>query len=258
MSQHYTFGDSERAAARLAVLAAVFEPTTRELLSGLAAAPVTRALDLGCGPGHSTELVHHALRARETWGLDASERLIDRARTRLGPPLHFAVHDITRSPMPVVGADVAFARHVLAHLADPASVLAACATAVRPGGCLVLEETAALDSSDPVFAQYYRCVATLQAHYGQNTFVGLRLDAIAAASPWRLNTFVCRHTQIDARSMATLHAMNVRTWQTDAFAAAHFPPEQLREMTAALDAVAAGERTAPPVSCGIGQAVLRI
>jgi SAM-dependent methyltransferase len=258
MSQNYTFGDTDRAAARLALLANVFEPTTRSWLEALGGAAPACVVDLGCGPGHTTELVHTVLGARESWGLDASERLVARARSRLGPPFVFEVHDVTRAPMPTPPADLAYARHLLAHLPDPAQVLRACATTMHPGGRMVLEETAGLDSPDPVFAEYYACVAEMQRHYGQDTLVGLRLDTIAAASPWSVESFSLRHAAIDPRSMASLHAMNVRTWRTDPFAAATFDGERIQAMTDALDAVAAGARDAPPVTCTLGQAVLRI
>lgn len=58
MSDRYTFGDNDRAAGRLALLADVYEPTTRRLLGELSDVPVNVAVDLGCGPGHSTELLH--------------------------------------------------------------------------------------------------------------------------------------------------------------------------------------------------------
>jgi trans-aconitate 2-methyltransferase len=258
MSNHYTFGDDDRAAARLALLATVFEPSSRRLLGEFSDSRVGRALDLGCGPGHSTELLHATVVARETFGLDASERLIERARARLGPPLSFGLHDVTRPPFPVSRIDLAFARHLLAHLASPKDVLTACAGAVRSGGRLVLEETGALDSPDAVFATYYTHVRTMQRHYGQDTFVGKELDRIAEGTPWMVEHFEHTPVMLDAPSMARLHAMNVRTWSRDAFAVSAFDARTIASMTEALDAVAAGERDAPPVRCVLGQAVLHL
>jgi trans-aconitate methyltransferase len=258
MTHHYTFGDNDRAAARLELLAAVFEPTSRRLLGEVVGSPVDRALDLGCGLGYSTELLHATVGARETWGLDASERLIERARARVGPHISFGLHDVTRSPLPVSHVNLAFARHLLAHLSSPRGVLTACAGAVRPGGRLVLEETGALDSPDPVFATYYAHVRAMQQHYGQNTFVGRELDRVAEETPWTVQIFEQTHVVLDARSMAKLHAMNVRTWSHDAFAVASFDAKAIASMTEELDAVAAGQRDAPPVRCVLGQAVLRL
>src|SRR5205809_779798 len=54
----YTFGDSQAAAERLALVARVFEPPSRRFLADAAAgaglAGCDLAVDLGCGPGHST------------------------------------------------------------------------------------------------------------------------------------------------------------------------------------------------------------
>jgi hypothetical protein len=70
----------------------------------------------------------------------------------------------TVAPYPVANADVIYARYLLTHVADPSSVLAACATAMRRRGRLVLEENCALESPDPLFADYYdaskRCSGT--------------------------------------------------------------------------------------------------
>jgi trans-aconitate 2-methyltransferase len=258
MSEHYTFGDNDRAAARLGLLAEVYEPSTRRLLDGLGVGPIDVALDLGCGPGHSTELVHATVGARKTWGLDASEHLIELARSRLGPPFAFAVHDATHSPLPVLGADLAYARHLLAHLACPRAVLTACASAVRPEGRFVLEETAALDSSEPVFVDYYARVRAMLRHYGQDMFVGSDLERLAQGTPWRVERFERISVLLDARAMATLHAMNVRTWSQDAFAASTFDARAMGAVTEDLDAIAAGEREVSPVTCVLGQAVLRL
>jgi trans-aconitate 2-methyltransferase len=58
--------------------------------------------------------------------------------------------------------------------------------------------------------------------------------------------------------MARLHAINVRTWRHDPFAAATFDPAEIDAMTAALEAVATGKRSAPSVTCVMAQMVLRL
>jgi trans-aconitate methyltransferase len=258
MTDRYTFGDNDLAAARLALLAEVYKPTTRQLLTEFAAVSVDVAVDLGCGPGHSTELLHATVGAGATWGLDASKRLIERARARVGASIGFAIHDVTTSPLPIGGIDLAYARHLLAHLADPRAVLTACASASRSGGRLVLEETAALDSSEPVFVEYYACVREMLRHYGQNMFIGSSLERLAQATPWRVERFERISVPLDARTMATLHAMNVRTWSQDAFAASSFDARTMGAMTENLDAIASGDREVPPVAGVLGQAVLRL
>ncbi|HXQ57593.1 MAG TPA: osmotically inducible protein OsmC, partial [Actinomycetes bacterium] len=72
----YAFGDSALAARRLGLLAQVFEPTSRSFLTDAAAHPVgpppELAVDLGCGPGHTTRLLVSVLGPRRTLGLDQS------------------------------------------------------------------------------------------------------------------------------------------------------------------------------------------
>ena len=79
-SEHYTFGDTDLAAERLRLLARMYEPSSGALLESVAAAePCRLALDLGCGPGHTTRLVAERTRALQVIGIDQSERAISRA-----------------------------------------------------------------------------------------------------------------------------------------------------------------------------------
>ena len=64
----YTFGDDEVAARRLELLAHVYEPPTRALLARWAPPVVGLAVDLGCGPGHTTRLLHELTRTRDVAG----------------------------------------------------------------------------------------------------------------------------------------------------------------------------------------------
>jgi trans-aconitate methyltransferase len=253
--EHYTFGTSARAAERLALLAQLYAPSSARLLASTGAPEGACALDLGCGPGYTTELLHTAVRARETWGLDASALYVDEARTRTGAPLSFAVHDVTRAPYPVPPVDVAYTRYLVTHLADVRAFFDACAETVRPGGSFVLEENCALTSEDALLSRYYAHVEAMQRHYGQDMFVGERLPALAGDA-WRVARFERTPIVLDAQRMALLHAMNVRTWRSDPFAAATFAAADVDAMTRALDAIASGDRAAAPVTVVMGQLVL--
>jgi trans-aconitate 2-methyltransferase len=258
MKDHYTFGDSDAAADRLTVLAGAFEPSSARLLQSLAPLEPTRALDLGCGPGLTTALVHRTLGARETWGLDASHHLIALARSRFGNEMSFAIQDVTLLPFPVADVDAFYARYLLTHLATPRDVLNACAVAARPGARFVIEENCSLQSVDPTFVDYYRHVSQMHAHYGQDMYVGERLASLAAGTPWRVERFERTRIALDGRVMARLHAMNVRTWRSDPFATNTFRVTHIDAMTSELDEVAGGLREAPEVTCVMGQIVLAL
>jgi trans-aconitate 2-methyltransferase len=264
---HYTFGDTDAAADRLALLARAYEASSALVLAGIPFPSPPRAVDLGCGPGYTTRLVHRATGARETWGLDASERLVARARVELdaegqagadgrGAGITFAVHDATASPFPVTGVDFFYARYLLTHLASPRAALDACAAAAAPGARLLVEDNCALLSEDPLLQGYYERVRAMHAHYGQDMFIGERLPAIAAGSPWTLARFDRTPVTLDGRIMARLHSINVRNWRHDPFATASFDPAEIDAMTSALDAVVSGARATTPVTCIMAQALL--
>src|SRR6266550_6841019 len=69
---HYTFGDTDAAAARLDLVAEVFEPPSRRFLTEQARSigRCRLAVDVGCGPGHSTQLLAELVGADRTIGLD--------------------------------------------------------------------------------------------------------------------------------------------------------------------------------------------
>src|SRR6476646_5050674 len=78
--ERYTFGDGPVAADRLALLAATYEPSSARPLRMCASLAPRRAMDLGCGPGYSTRLLHAVVAPAATLGVDASPEHVARAR----------------------------------------------------------------------------------------------------------------------------------------------------------------------------------
>ena len=243
--ESYTFGDDDRASRRLARLAAAYEAETRELIARAIAGRPALALDLGCGPGWTTLLVHQASGAARTVGLDVSDRFVEEARRRHST-LEFMVADIAQA-VPVGGADFLFARFLLTHLARPADALAAWAAAAAPGARLALHETEAITSEHPALARYYELVAAMQAHHGQVLAVGALLDGALAATNWRVIESRALALEKPAMVMAEIHAANLRTWRTVPFARDTFDPHELDALERSLDAIAEGSDPAPPV-----------
>ena len=128
----YTFGDGDVAALRLRLLAETYAPSSAALLAALGEVR-GGVLDLGCGPGHTTELLAAALRPTWTVGLDRSARLVEAARARL-PALRFLVHDVMAAPFPAAPAAVVYARFLLTHLSDPVAALRGWGVRSPPGG----------------------------------------------------------------------------------------------------------------------------
>jgi trans-aconitate 2-methyltransferase len=109
----------------------------RDLLAAVPGRTATTAVDLGCGPGNSTELLFQRFPEAEVTGLDTSPDMIAAARARL-PQLRFQVADIAMwdEPEPF---DVILANAVLQWLPDHAALLPHLAAKLGTGGSLAVQ-----------------------------------------------------------------------------------------------------------------------
>src|SRR5438046_8538335 len=64
-----------------------------DLLAQLPDEGIARAVDVGCGPGNSTELMMRRWPGAEVTGFDSSAEMVEAARKRL-PEVHFTVADV--------------------------------------------------------------------------------------------------------------------------------------------------------------------
>lgn len=257
----YTFGDSDLAARRLAALASVYHASSERFLRrGLERAGLEaplRAVDLGCGPGHSTLLVHAVTRAQHTIGVDSSEQHLARARAEAPPNVSYVQHDLRSGPVPIAKAKLVFQRFLLTHLADPAQRLREFASLLEPAGVLLVQETSGLESAEPTLARYYELVGAFQAHYCQTLYVGRELPQLAEQAALGNIEYETHEMQVPGAVMAELHALNLRTWSRDPAAVALFGSAALAELQQALDEIARGVRPCATVQASTGQLTAR-
>jgi trans-aconitate 2-methyltransferase len=106
----------------------------------LAQVPLQRprlVVDLGCGPGNSTELLVARYPHSEVVGLDSSPDMLRKARERL-PNLKFVEADIAAwSPEP--HTDLLFSNAVMQWLPGHATVLRRLLEALSPGGVMAVQ-----------------------------------------------------------------------------------------------------------------------
>lgn len=246
----YTFGDTERASRRLRDLARVYEPESRALLRSVLELrdpqELRIAVDLGCGPGWSTQLVRETLQPQRTIGLDSSQRYIAEARVN-HPHLDFLQHDILHVPFPVDSADLLFCRFLLTHVRSPSSALDAWTHLAAPGGLLVIHETESLQATDPSLRRYYELVGEMQRHYGQELNVGAMLDESFASVQWKVRRSERIVLQKSAREMAQLHLPNLRTWGSNEYASQAFDRHEIEELDRVLERIASGAEDAGTV-----------
>lgn len=101
------------------------------------AAAKARVIDLGCGPGNSTELLVQRFPNAQIIGVDSSEQMLKSARSAL-PQLEFVLADVStfEPPQPV---DVLFANALFQWVPDHERVFPRLLGMLRPGGWLAIQ-----------------------------------------------------------------------------------------------------------------------
>ena len=113
---------------------------TRPARDLLAAVPLThaaRVVDMGCGPGNSTELLAQRFPGAEITGLDTSPAMLEQARARL-PACRFELADAS-DWRPGADVDLVFANAVYHWLPDHIAVLPQVLSALQPGGAIAVQ-----------------------------------------------------------------------------------------------------------------------
>ena len=109
----------------------------RDLLAAIPPVEARSAIDIGCGPGNSTELLVERFTSATVRGVDSSTDMIEAARKRL-PQVQFDTVDIgtwnESGPF-----DVIFANAVLQWLPDHANLLPALVSKLSPAGSLAIQ-----------------------------------------------------------------------------------------------------------------------
>lgn len=110
---------------------------SRDLLAAVPLTDADRVVDLGCGPGNSTELLVRRWPDAKISGIDSSPAMIAEARKRL-PGLDFSLADVA-GWMPEAPVDVLFANAVLQWLPDHGTLLPRLFGLLAPGGVMAIQ-----------------------------------------------------------------------------------------------------------------------
>ncbi|HTG47806.1 MAG TPA: class I SAM-dependent methyltransferase [Actinomycetota bacterium] len=247
----YTYGDSEVAAERLRLVAEMFEPSTSAFLRAAAPPTPDLAVDLGCGPGRTTRLLHAITGAAATVGLERSGPFLAAARAGAPPGVRFLEHDATSVPFPVPPADLVYARLLLAHLVDPPAVVVDWSTTLTIGGRLLLDDLEAIEAPEPAFRTYLDDVALpVVVRAGGRMFVGSALHAMPdPPGTARMHDAVASFTP-PADATARVFGLNLQVLTADGEVAPR------PDLEAALGAIADGEREAAPATWRVRQVAL--
>ncbi|UDF33703.1 UNVERIFIED_ORG: trans-aconitate 2-methyltransferase [Shinella sp. XGS7] len=135
-----------------------------ELLARVDLETPQRVIDLGCGPGNSTELLARRYPAAQIIGLDHSPAMLEAARERL-PGLAFLQADLAQwsSPEPV---DLLFANAVLQWLPGHQALLPHLLAQLAPGGVLALQMPDNLEEASHRLMRETAALPPYVAHIG--------------------------------------------------------------------------------------------
>jgi len=188
MSGEYTIAGGLTDAQRLARQADVMAAATEAFLRRVRIAPGWACLDVGCGDGQVTvQMARLAGDHGRVVGVDVDAEALELARAaagRAGVDARFVHADAARREPGEF--DLAYARLLLSHLAEPMAVLRTMRASVRSGGSVAVEDlflgtlrseprAPALDRLQEVYG------ATVRFHGGDPT-IGPRLGALLATA----------------------------------------------------------------------------
>ena len=201
MSQ-YTFGDDRPASDRLGLVATAYESVSRSFLSANSIPAPQVALDLGCGPAFTTELLSEICQPEKLVGIDSSDAFISAARVRL-PEVRFETHDVSRLPLPGAPADLIYARLLLAHVAEPESIARSWVSQLTPGGRLLIEDLEGVINPPGPLRDYEKVSANIVRSGGGLMYAGAALADLGGASV---------AVTVSGALAATIYLFNVRLW----------------------------------------------
>ncbi len=139
MSQSEWVGErSRRWLAELAAREAQLRPVSDALFNAAGLRPGDSVLDVGCGPGTTTEPAFRAVQpGGRVTGLDVSPEMIEAAQERFGRlRIGWLLADVVTAELPEQAYDVVLSRFGLMFFSDPLAAFTRLAAATRPGGRL--------------------------------------------------------------------------------------------------------------------------
>jgi trans-aconitate 2-methyltransferase len=166
----YTFGTTKKAADRLGNIASFFNPLAGEFITNHINREIETALDLGCGPGFTTDMIYRALKCKKVYGFDNSKEMLEYAKKHF-KHCCFILHDIKNFPFPIK-PNFMYVRFLLSHMKNVTELVNKWLNELKKNGCLFIEEVEDIDTDVDVFKKYLSINRGLVASEGAVLYVG--------------------------------------------------------------------------------------
>ena len=178
MSQYVLPHSNPQEDDRLALMSRMLDPHVRFRLEQAGVGKGWRCLEVAAGNGTiSAWLADKVGPTGHVVTSDIDTRFIERLA---GPNLEVRRIDLTRDPLGD-GYDLVCGRAFLHHIPERIAIVGRLASAVRPGGCLLITEPdfhPALACDSPVMRDFWRGFLAWAADQGIDYFIGRRLGAL--------------------------------------------------------------------------------
>jgi SAM-dependent methyltransferase len=195
-------------------LAGFFNPLAVQFIRNHLVQPAQSGIDLGCGPGFTTNMLAEALNCPNIYGLDISDNFLTLARSRF-KQLRFIKHDITGTPFPVSG-EIIYGRLLLSHLDNIVALVNQWAAQLPTSGTLFIEEVEAIETGIPVFKKYLDINERLIASQGAELYAGKRL-----AGGTYDNHVICNECVLlpvpNRQAAAWFYPNTITIWETEQY-----------------------------------------
>lgn len=175
MSRDYVYdqGFAEER-ARIAGMEALWDPGSRALLDELGLGSGWKCLEVGAGGGSLVEWM--AQRGARVTAVDIDTRFVESLASDV---IDVRRLDVRTDELPQAEFDLVHARLVLEHLGDRTQILARLASALRPGGWIVIEDydwsCFAFEGDDPEIARVADAILAFMQQAGFERDYGRRV-----------------------------------------------------------------------------------
>lgn len=227
----YTFGHTFTAAQRLQQIAEFFNPLAYNFICDNRDKNYNRVVDLGCGPGYTTDMLAKATEAKEVVGIDISDYFIELAR-KAYPDYKFIKGDVANLNLNEK-YDLLYCRFLLSHLRGIHNLFNNWISLLNPGGIICIDELEDIFTDIPVFKRYLEVNSALVQSQGAELYIGKKLND-------QLNGFQVKYNQSnviavpDSLAAGWFFPNTISIWETEEFVRNNISPGERKAIAMEL------------------------